>query len=254
MKTIFITGAGAGIGLATARRFAREGWRVGAADRDPQALAALARELGSSCWPLRMDVTDVDSVRRALAEFGMRSNGRLDVLMNNAGVLKVGAFEQISMAEHARIMQINVIGLMQVLHAAFPLLRDTEGAQVINMSSASAIYGTPDFASYSASKHAVRALTEALDLEWEPHSIRVTDLMPPFVNTGMVQANLGASRLFDTLGVDLAAADIAEAAWQLVRKPRVHRPVSWRMRLLWPVSQVAPAALTRGLMRVLRRA
>lgn len=129
-----------------------------------------------------------------------------------------------------------------------------EGAQVINMSSASAIYGTPDFASYSASKHAVRALTEALDLEWEPHGIRVTDLMPPFVNTGMVQANLGASRLFDTLGVDLAAADIAEAAWQLVRKPRVHRPVSWRMRLLWPVSQVAPAALTRGLMRVLRRA
>jgi len=254
MDSIFITGAGAGIGLATARLFAAQGWFVGAADRDAAALAALHGELGDSrCSTHLTDVTDLASVQAALAAFAQRSGGRLRVLHNNAGILKVGLFSEITPAEHARIVNINVIGLMNVLHAAFPLLKATPGAQVINMSSASAAYGTPDFASYSASKHAVRALTEALEIEWEPHGIRVTDLMPPFVNTGMVQANEHASKIFSRLGINLGADDVANAVWQQVQSPQLHRPVSTPFRALWPLARSAPQ-VTRAIMRRLWQA
>lgn len=255
MNTIFITGAGAGIGLATARLFAGKGWFVGAADRDAAALQALQQELGIERCSIHVtDVADAASVQKALADFAERGGGRIRVLHNNAGILKVGAFEDIALAEHRRIIEINVIGLLNVLHAAFPYLRGTPGAQVVNMSSASALFGTPDFASYSASKHAVRAMTEALSIEWERHGIRVTDLMPPFVNTGMVQANQQNSRLFERLGTNLAAEDVAAAVWQLVCKPRLHRPLTRRFQALWPVARAMPSGLTRQVIKRLWKA
>lgn len=251
MDTIFITGAGAGIGLATARMFASKGWFIGAADRDAAALAALQREIGAEkCSTHLMDVTDMASVQAAFTAFAQRSGNTLRVLHNNAGILKVGLFSEISPEEHARIVAINVVGLMNVLHAAFPLLKGTPGAQVINMSSASAAYGTPDFASYSASKHAVRALTEALEIEWEPHGITVTDVMPPFVNTGMVKANEHASKIFARLGINLGAEDVAAAVWKQVQSPQLHRPVSTQFRALWPLARSAPQ-VTRAIMRKL---
>ncbi|MDK8464006.1 SDR family oxidoreductase [Marinobacter sp. SS13-12] len=253
-ECIFITGAGAGIGRATARLFAAEGWFVGAADRDAEALEALRNELGADRCSIHIaDVTDSPSVTQALAQFAGHTGGRLKVLHNNAGILKVGAFDGISPAVHRSVVEVNVIGLMNVLHAAFPYLKATPGAQVINMSSASASYGTPDFASYSASKHAVRALTEALDIEWEQYDIKVGDLMPPFVNTGMVQSNEGRSALFDNLGINLTAETVAAAVRDQVRKPRLHRPISLQFRALWPITRTAPIAVTRAVMKQLWR-
>lgn len=249
-KTIFITGAAAGIGRATARLFAANGWKVGAADRDGQALNELANELGVDlCSVYTVDVTDIGSVTEALAAFSEQFDGRLDALHNNAGILKVGPFAEISAIDHQRIVEVNVIGLMNVLHAAFPYLRDTPGARVINMSSASASYGVPDFASYSASKHAVRAMTEALDIEWELHDIRVGDLMPPFVNTGMVQSNAGQSELFGTMGINLGPDDVARAVWEQVQHPRLHRPLSMQFKAMWPLTRLAPSALIRAVMK-----
>jgi NADP-dependent 3-hydroxy acid dehydrogenase YdfG len=250
VNSIFITGAGAGIGMATARLFAGKNWFIGAADRDAAGLQALQAELGiERCSIHVVDVVDAASVQKALTDFTARTGGALKVLHNNAGILRVGAFEDIPLAEHRRIIEINVIGLLNVLHAAFPYLRDTPQAQVVNMSSASALFGTPDFASYSASKHAVRAMTEALSIEWERHGIRVTDLMPPFVNTGMVQANQQSSRLFERLGTNLAAEDVAKAVWNLVRRPRLHRPLTPQFQALWPVARAMPAGLTRQVIK-----
>lgn len=254
MNSIFITGAGAGIGRATARLFSSKGWFVGAADRDVAAVEALRDELGEdSCSAHFLDVVDAGSVQNALTEFTGRTNGMLRVLHNNAGILKVGRFEQISLEEHKRIIDINVTGLINVLHAAFPHLRDTPNAQVINMSSASAAYGTPDFASYSASKHAVRALTEALQLEWEAHGIRVGDLMPPFVNTNMVQSNEGGSPIIEKMGVNLSAEDIAAAMWAQVQSPKLHRRVSLQFQALSALSTVTPDSLTRQVFRQFRK-
>ena len=251
---IFITGAAAGIGRETARLFASKGWFVGAADRDEAALASLESELGDErCSTHIMDVVDETSVRQGLADFASRTGGRLRLLHNNAGILKVGPFEKINLAAHRAVVEVNVIGLMTVLHGAFPYLKATPGAQVVNMSSASAAYGIPDFASYSASKHAVRAMTEALDIEWEPHDIRVCDLMPPFVNTGMVQQNEQGSRLFGRLGVNLTPDVVAAQVWAQVEQPRLHRPVSMQFRALWPIAKSAPTSLTRRVLRKLWR-
>ncbi len=250
MDTIFITGAAAGIGAETARLFVRRGWRVGLADRDEPGLAALHAELGAKNTSVHVvDVTDLASVRRGLADFTALTDGRLRVLHNNAGILKIGLFEEITPEEHRRIIDINVTGVINVLHAAFPYLRQTPNAQVINMSSASAAYGIPEFASYSASKHAVRALTEALDIEWARHGIRVSDLMPPFVNTTMVQSQNYPSQIVRQFGVNLTPQDVAREVWSLVQSPTLHQPITAQFRVLYPLMRILPTGATRALFR-----
>ncbi|TDT40394.1 NADP-dependent 3-hydroxy acid dehydrogenase YdfG [Halospina denitrificans] len=250
MNSIFITGAGAGIGRATAHYFVAKGWFVGAADLDEAALHSLQEELGEAQCSIHVtDVVDAASVRQSLAGFAARTDGRLDVLHNNAGLLRVGRFEEIHLEDHRQVVDVNLTGLINVLHTAFPYLRDTPGARVVNMSSASAIYGTPDFASYSATKHGVRAMTEALDIEWEGYDIRVCDLMPPFVKTGMVASNEAGSGMFNAMGVHLTAEDVAREVWKLTRSSELHRPITRRMRSLWTVSGTLPAAAIRGIIK-----
>ena len=247
MNTILITGAASGIGAAAARLFHSRGWSVGLLDIDHRALAALAAELGG-VWHAELNVTDAGAVREALQDFCAAHGGRLRLLFNSAGVLRFGHFEEIGLEEHARILQINVLGLLQVTHAAFPYLKGTAGAQVVNMGSASGLYGTPHMVSYSASKFAVRGLTEALELEWRRHGIHVGDLMPPFVATPMVDSQSFTPPALRRMGVNLRAEDIAQALWRQVERPRVHRPIHWLFRLMYAAGQVSPPAITRLLM------
>ncbi|MEO4046559.1 SDR family oxidoreductase [Pseudomonas sp. CAU 1711] len=252
MNTILITGAASGIGAATARLFHARGWTVGLLDIDHSALATLAAELGG-VWHAELDVTDVGAVREALQDFCAQHGGALRLLFNSAGLLRFGHFEEIAMEEHARILQVNLLGLLQVTHAAFPYLKGTPGAQVINMGSASGLYGTPHMASYSASKFAVRGLTEALELEWRRHGIRVGDLMPPFVRTPMVARQSFEPPVLRRLGLRLSAEDIAEQVWRQALRPRVHRPIHWLFRLMYGLGQVSPPWLSRLSMAWLSR-
>ena len=252
MKNILITGAASGIGAATARLFHQQGWRVGLLDCNRQALAQLASELGGA-WNAELDVTDAAAVKAALADFCAGQGGQLRLLFNSAGVLRIGQFETIEPAEHARILQINVLGLINMTHAAFAYLKATPGAQVINMGSASGVYGVPELASYSASKFAVRGLTEALEIEWARHGIRVGDLMPPFVSTPMLNDQQVQAPVLRRLGVNLGAEDVAQAVWQQAHKPLVHRPVSLQFKLLYWAGQITPAWLSRLMMAWLSR-
>lgn len=244
MNTILITGAASGIGAATARLFHARGWQVGLLDINHAALAHLAAELGG-VWHAELDVSDAGAVREALKDFCALHGGQLRLLFNCAGILRFGHFEEISVEEHARILQINVLGLLQFTQAAFPYLKATPEAQVINMGSASGLYGTPHMASYSASKFAVRGLTEALDLEWRRHGIRVGDLMPPFVRTPMVASQQFTPPALRRLGVRLSAEDIAEAAWQQAHRSKVHRPIHWLFKLMYASAQLSPTWLNR---------
>lgn len=254
MNTILISGAAAGIGAATARRFHAAGWHLGLLDVNESALVELAAELGERVWWQPLDVSDPQAVADTLAAFAAAHDGHLRVLFNCAGILKTGAFADIAPAQHRAIIDINVSGLLMLTHAAFPFLRATTDACVINMSSASAVYGVPDFASYSASKFAVRGLTEALNVEWQQYGIRVLDIMPPFVRTAMVAAN--HSPIMDRLGVDLSADDVAAVVWQAAndRGQQVHWPVGRQFRATMLANKLLPVALTRGLMRWLSRA
>jgi NADP-dependent 3-hydroxy acid dehydrogenase YdfG len=224
-RAIFITGAAKGIGRATAIRFAKEGWFVGAYDVDDEGLRDLSRTIGDGkVHTQRLDVTDHEGFVRAVDAFGKASGGRMNVLFNNAGILRMGYFEDISPQESKRQVDVNIIGVINGIHAALPLLEKTQPATIVSMSSASAIYGTPELAVYSATKFAVRALTEALDIEFRRKKIRVVDIMPSYVATDMVAEQRHRAKTLKTMGVKLSAEDIADLVWNAVStdKKKVH--------------------------------
>ncbi|MBF6437600.1 SDR family oxidoreductase [Nocardia cyriacigeorgica] len=242
--TVFITGAAAGIGRATALLFAAQGYRVGAYDVDEVGLTRLAADIGQAGGSVRtglLDVTDTTAWSERLAEF-WDDAGRLDILINNAGILRAGPFESIDLAQHQTIVDVNLGGVINGTHLAFRYLRDTPGAQVVNLCSASAIYGQPELASYGATKSAVKSLTEALDLEWAHHDIRVIAIWPLFVATAMVEGvNTKSTR---SLGVRLTADDVAAGIWSATRKqgrlPRVHYEIGAQAKLLATAAKYAP--------------
>lgn len=252
-KSIFITGAGSGIGLATAQHFARAGWRVGAYDLDDASVNQLVDEFGDErILAGAIDVTDDASVATAISQFSDATNGRMDVLFNSAGVLQIGRFAEVSLAKHLQHLQVNTGGIMRVSLAAMPLLKSTSNSRLINMSSASADYGAPDFASYSASKFAVRGLTEALNLEWREWDIHVCDIMPPFVRTAMLAQTPDNVASLDRLGIKLSAQDIAKVAWKAATgRRKVHWPVGLQYKLLYYSGQISPHWLRRSIISLL---
>ena len=251
MKRILITGAASGIGLATARHFHDNGWRVGLTDVNDTALAQLAATLNHS-WYRRLDVTDSIACQHACRDFA--EDGCIDVLFNCAGILRMGPFESISAEQHRQIIDINVTGLINMSLAAHPFLQESRAAAVINMSSASALYGVPHFASYSASKFAVRSLTEALNIEWGRQGIRVVDIMLPFVKTPMVEQASFRPPILDRMGVNLSADDVVAKVWQAANeKVPVHNPVGLSFKLLKLLDKALPSGSTRLLLQFLSR-
>jgi len=248
-KKIFITGAASGIGKETALLFASKGWFVGLYDVNEAALSTLQKTIGDdrSCYK-RLDVTDSMAVKEALDHFVSNSDDRMDVLFNCAGILRVGPFESLELTEHKRTVDINVKGVLNCTYLALPLLRKAEGARVINMSSASAALGTPDFATYSATKFWIRGFTEALNIEWERFGITVSDVMPPFVDTPMVQ-NATRSKSMDRLGINLSPEKLAKVIWKVAHGKRMHWPVSLQFKILYHTSKYSPTWMNRATMK-----
>ena len=167
-----------------------------------------------------LDVTKLEHFKSSVDDFGRTTGGRMDVLFNCAGILRMGRFEHIPPEQAYHQIQVNVVGVINGVYASLPLLEKTEGATILNMSSASAIYGTPELAVYSATKFAVRALTEALDLELRSKDIRVADIMPSYVATPMVHDQKYRAKSLKTVGVNHKAEHIAEVAWRAVNGKR----------------------------------
>ena len=223
IRSIFITGAASGIGRETALLFARRGWRVGATDLDEAGLQKLAGEIGAErCLAARLDVRDAAAWRERIDAFSAWTGGRMDALFNCAGIMTMGPFETVPIETHVRTVEVNVIGVLQGVHAAFGLLKATPGAHVVSMGSASGVYGVPDLATYSATKFFIRGLTEALNLELERHGIVVSDLMPLYVDTPMVRDQTYRAGSLETFGARLKPAEIAELVWQAVHGRKVH--------------------------------
>lgn len=245
---ILITGAAAGIGLAVAERFARAGWFVGLYDLDEAAVQNHRQRLCADHGIAgRLDVVQASDWASAMQGFAQASGGRLDVLFNNAGVSVTLPFAQAELARHHLVVDVNLKGVINGCHAAHALLRTTPGSRVINMCSASALHGQPELASYSATKAAVRGLTEALDIEWRRQGIRVVDLLPLFVNTAMVRDDVSRMRTVKMLGVRLSADDVAQAVWSLSqRAPHrlpVHTHVGLQTKFFALLSKLSPGWL-----------
>lgn len=247
MHSILISGAAQGIGAATAQLFYQHGYKVGIYDMNNAQAEQLAQRLGEHAKAGFLDVTDYASWETALAEFAAWV-GEINILVNNAGILYSGPFEETAISAHHRTLDTNIKGVLNGCHAAFPYLKQASFARVINLSSASAIYGQADLASYSTSKFAVRGLTESLDTEWHPHGIRVLDVMPLFVSTAMVKNMQTES--FHKLGIHLKAEDVAQAILRLAEQKDsiwqvTHHPVGRKSRFLFQLSRISPQCINR---------
>jgi NAD(P)-dependent dehydrogenase (short-subunit alcohol dehydrogenase family) len=190
-KTLFITGASSGYGKATAQHFLDQGWNVVATMRKPDAGLFNAAEGRLQVLPL--DVTNADSIHSAFTN-AIATYGRLDAVVNNAGIGLLGAFEATSDALLREIFETNTFGVMSVCRAAIPHLRRQGGGALINVTSSTAIAPMPLVAVYAASKWAVEGFTESLSHELTQFGIKTRLVEPGYAPTTNLGAN-GAGRM-----------------------------------------------------------
>jgi 3-oxoacyl-[acyl-carrier protein] reductase len=188
-----ITGAGSGIGRASAIAFAAEGACVLAADVNGGAARATAAEIGANAEAMAVDVTRPQDVEHML-DRAIQRFGRLDVLFNNAGLPQAFTPLEASSDElFDRIMDVNVRGVFNGCRAAIPRLKAQGGGVILNTASTAGIRPRPGLAVYNASKAAVISLTKTLALELAPHRIRVVSICPVATDTPMLPAFIGAA-------------------------------------------------------------
>lgn len=192
-KTAIVTGAGRGIGRATAIALAKEGVHLGLIGLNMSNLEKAAAELAQfdvKVSAATADVTDLESVTHAV-EHIKSDLGPIDILINNAGVAKFGGFLDLTPEEWEKIIQVNLMGVYNVTRAVLPGMIERKSGDIINISSSAGQKGAPVTSAYSASKFAVLGLTESLMLEVRKHNVRVTALTPSTVVTDLaIDTNL----------------------------------------------------------------
>jgi NADP-dependent 3-hydroxy acid dehydrogenase YdfG len=256
-KFAIVTGAGAGIGRATTLLLAGQGWTVGAFDRDGAALATLPSAAdGGRVAPRQFDVTSYGDWQEAAGAVGAQSGGRLHLLVNNAGIITLGPFAETSIEQARRVVDVNVMGVVNGIHACLPLLAATPGARIVNVSSIAALTGWPYSSVYSATKSAVTNLTEALAAEFAGQDIAVCDVLPSFVGKSLVHDDLGSEAVMQTfrqLGVTFTSPErVAQAIVAAAAGGRMHHMVGGQARLYALMTRLFPGS-SRLLSRVLGR-
>lgn len=184
-RIALVTGASSGIGAATARALARAGARVALAARRRERLDALAAEIadgGGEALVLEADLAREDEARRCVAETE-RHFGRLDVLVNNAGVMYLEPIEAADLARWRRMFELNVLGLIAATQAALPGMRSRRDGHIVNVSSTAGRVANPNAGGYAATKFGVVAFSESLRREVHKDNIRVSVIEPGAVAT-----------------------------------------------------------------------
>jgi len=187
-KIVVITGASSGLGAATARRLSNEGAIVVLAARRRDRIEALANELSTGdrrVLAIETDVANKDQVK-ALVDKTVATHGRIDVILNNAGLMPLSPIERLKVDEWDRMIDVNIKGVLYGIAAALPHMQRQKSGQIINVSSVAGHKILSSGAVYSATKFAVRALSEGLRQEVKPHNIRVTIISPGAVATELI--------------------------------------------------------------------
>lgn len=213
-KAIFITGAASGMGRATAVLFAAQGWFVGACDVNAAGLASLEAEIGeANCVTATFDVRDRDAYAAALAAFAAASGDRLDLLFNNAGIGTFGFFDEQAFDDILAVVNVNLVGVLNGIHLATDLLKATPNSLCFTTSSSSATFGIAGIAVYSATKHAVKGLTEALSVEFSRFGVRVADTLPGLIDTALIPDDMKRDAASEGMFRLIPATAVAEVVW-----------------------------------------
>jgi len=194
MTVALITGANSGIGRSAAVALAAKGWTVYGSMRSlekGEKLAAMCEAAGVDVRPVVFDVTDTESVNRAVAEV-IADAGQLDVLVNNAGVGGNGVCEETSLDDYQQVMDVNLYGIIRGVQAVLPHMRERGSGCIINVSSVAGVIAALAQSPYVASKWAVEGLTEGLAQEVAPHGVRVALIEPGIVKTAILAKNTDA--------------------------------------------------------------
>ncbi|MBE7189888.1 SDR family oxidoreductase [Jatrophihabitans endophyticus] len=220
-KVVAITGAARGIGFATARRLIADGAKVAVSDVDEIALKNAVGELGVTTYAVA-DVTDPESFG-AFLDLVERELGPLDVVVNNAGIMPIGPFDRESDRASRRIVEINVLGVIFGSKLALQRMLPRRRGHVVNIASIAGESYVPGGATYCASKHAVKGLTESLRREYRGSGVDFSQVQPTFTNTELITGTSG------TKGMRNAEPhEVADAVASLIVKPRpVVRVTRW---------------------------
>lgn len=224
-RSIFITGGGSGIGRATALHFAAKGWFVGVSDINEAGMAeTLSLISGEAKWAGRLDVRDRAAWDESLAAFAAAAGGRIDAMVNNAGIGTGGSLSELDPEEIDRCLDINLKGVLYGAQAAYPFLKaSAPGSALINIASAAGIAGSAGMSVYCATKFGVRAVSESLDAEWAPDSIKVASICPSFIETPLLngtgnrKSNEQIRERVKAAGLEITPVEeVAKAVWEAV--------------------------------------
>ena len=188
-KVVIITGASSGMGEAAARHLAELGAVVVLGARRADRIEKLAKDIqqtGAQALAVKVDVTDLEQVKN-LVDSAVRQFGRVDVILNNAGVMPLSPMDRVNVEEWNTMIDVNIKGVLNGIAAVLPYMKEQKSGQIINTSSVAGhkvFYGS---AVYSATKYAVRALTEGLRMELKPYNIRTTIVCPGAVKTELLE-------------------------------------------------------------------
>ena len=222
-QSIFITGAASGMGRETARLFAGQGWFVGGFDVNEAGLSDLQAELGAdNCLVRRLDVTDRNDYRAAIAAFGEATGGKMDLLYNNAGIGRGGPFAEQPFEDVIAVVQVNLMGVLIGIHEAIGLLKATPNSLCFTTSSSSATFGMANIAVYSATKHAVKGLSEALSVEFRSYGVRVADVLPGVIDTPILPPGVADAAPKEGMFRAIPPVEVAKTVWAAYHADRLH--------------------------------
>lgn len=240
-RSIFITGGASGIGRAIARYFGDRGWFVGIADVNAQGMEDTLGLIGGGFkYSHELDVRDRAAWDVALEAFSTAAGGRIDVVVNNAGIGTGGPLAELEVEEIDRCLDINLRGVLYGAQAAYPYLQKTApGSVLINIASAAGITGGSGMSVYSATKFGVRGIAESLDAEWAPEGIKVCSICPSFIETPLLDGT-GNRRSNEMVRDRVVAAgleitpveEVAKTAWNAVQDDKLHYLVGKTARQL----------------------